>query len=52
MDGDGVEYIFCVTADPSIGAFANEIPLTAEAVAELGSSYQVNEWLPNGGNGN
>ena len=52
VDGDGVEYIFCVTAEPSIGAFAAEIPLTQQAVNELGASYQVDDWLPNNGNGN
>ena len=52
VDGDGVEYIFCITAEDSIGAFANEIPLTAEAVTQLGSVYQVNDWLPLNGNGN
>ena len=52
VDGDGIEYIFCVTAEDSIGAFANEIPLTAEAVTQLGASYQVNDWLPLNGNGN
>lgn len=52
VDGDGVEYIFCVTAEPTIGAFAAEIPLTQQAVNELGTSYQVDDWLPNNGNGN
>ena len=52
VDGDGVEYIFCVTAEPSIGAFAAEIPLTQPAVDALEESYQVDDWLPNNGNGN
>ena len=52
VDGDGVEYIFCITAQPSIGAFAAEIPLTQQAVNELGASYQVDDWLPLNGNGN
>ena len=52
VDGDGVEYIFCVTAEDSIGAFAGEIPLTQQAVNALGASYQVDDWLPNNGNGN
>lgn len=52
VDGDGVEYIFCVTAEPTIGAFAAEIPLTQPAVDALEDSYQVDDWLPNNGNGN
>ena len=52
VDGDGVEYIFCVTAENTIGAFAGEIPLTQPAVNALGPSYQVDDWLPNNGNGN
>ena len=52
VDGDGVEYIFCITAEDSIGAFANEIPLTNAAVEELGSTYQISDWLPLNGNGN
>lgn len=46
IDGDGVEYIFCVTAEPSIGVYANDIPLTDAAVDNLGPAYQVPDWLP------
>ena len=41
MDGDGVEYIFCVTTQPSIATFITEIPITNEQVEALGSAYQV-----------
>ena len=41
MDGDGVEYIFCVTTEKSITNFIGEIPITDEQVRQLGDSYQV-----------
>lgn len=50
MDGDGVEYIFCVTTQPSIATFITEIPITNEQVEALGSAYQVPDWTPYNGN--